>query len=96
MVRISVATDDGGIAYSQKLQESQNHTHNHLPKCEVYLYLQGILLKNHISITDICILKKLFIYLWLSWVFIAECRLSLVTEHMLLIVMASLVVEHGL
>ena len=32
------------------------HTHNHLPKCEAYLYLQGILLKNHISITDICIL----------------------------------------
>ena len=30
----------------------------------------------------------LFIYLWLHWVFVAACRL--------LIVVASLVVEHGL
>ena len=49
--------------------------------------------------------KFLFIYLWLSWVFIAACRLSLVaasggcslvSENVLLIMVAFLVVEHRL
>ena len=37
-----------------------------------------------------------FIYLWLSWVFIAVVRLSLVAAHGFLIEVASLVAEHGL
>ena len=44
----------------------------------------------------------LFVYFWLHWVFIASCRLSLVTASRgyplvvrgLIIAMASLVVEH--
>ena len=45
----------------------------------------------------------LFIYFWLRWVFVAVCGLSLVVVsrdysllHGLLIVVASLVVDHGL
>ena len=47
----------------------------------------------------------IFIYLWLHWIFVAVCGLSLVIAsrgllfiavHWLLIVVASLVVEHGL
>ena len=47
----------------------------------------------------------MFIYLWLPWVFVAECRLSLVAVkgrcslvlvHRLLIAVASFVAEHGL
>ena len=47
----------------------------------------------------------LFIYCWLRWFFIAVCRLSLVggeqglpfiAVHVLLIIVASLVAEHGL
>ena len=37
-----------------------------------------------------------FIYFWLSWVFVAARRLSLVAASGLLIAVASLVVEHGL
>ena len=48
---------------------------------------------------------KIFIYFWLHWVFVAMCGLCLVAAsggypvvvvHELLIVVASLVVEHGL
>ena len=38
----------------------------------------------------------LFIYLWLSWVFVAAFRLSLVAVRGLCIAVASLVAEHGL
>ena len=38
----------------------------------------------------------LFIYFGLHWVFIATCGLSLVAARRLLIVVASLVAEHGL
>ena len=38
----------------------------------------------------------LFIYFWLHWVFVAVRRLSLVAASRLLIVVASLVAEHGL
>ena len=38
----------------------------------------------------------LFIYFWLHWVFVAAHRLSLVAVCGLLIVVASLVAEHGL
>ena len=50
-------------------------------------------------------LLKLFIYLWLCWVFVATCGLSLVVPsrdnslvvvHWLFIVIASLIAEHGL
>ena len=40
--------------------------------------------------------KKLFIYFWLCWVFVAACGLSLVVVRGLLIEVTSLVVEHGL
>ena len=42
--------------------------------------------------------KKLFIYLfiWLYWVFVAACGLSLVAIHVLLVVIASLNAEPGL
>ena len=52
-----------------------------------------------------CFFKILFIYFWLHWVFIAVRGLSLVNRERgllfvavrgLLIVVASLVVEHGL
>ena len=36
------------------------------------------------------------IYFWLCWVFIAVCKLSLVVGLGILILGASLVVEHGL
>ena len=39
---------------------------------------------------------NLLIDLWLCWVFIAVCRLSLFTVHGLLIAVASLVVEYRL
>ena len=35
-------------------------------------------------------------FLWLRWVFVAVCGLSLVAARRLLIAVASLVVEHGL
>ena len=38
----------------------------------------------------------LFIYFWLRWVFVAACSLFLVAASRLLIVVASLVAEHGL
>ena len=41
-------------------------------------------------------LFKLFISLWLHWVFVAACGLSLVVMHGLLIVVTSLVAEHRL
>ena len=49
--------------------------------------------------------SNLFLYFWLHWVFVASCRLSLVTASggcslvavlRLLMVVASLVEEHGL
>ena len=53
-----------------------------------------------------CLFFDNFIYLyWLCWVFVAACKLFLVSEsrgyslvvvHRLLIVVSSLVVEHGL
>ena len=39
---------------------------------------------------------NLFIYFWLSWVFVAVHGVSLVAASGLLIVVASLIAEHGL
>ena len=38
----------------------------------------------------------LFIYFWLRWIFLAACGPSLVAASRLLVVVASLVAEHGL
>ena len=43
-----------------------------------------------ISFFNIHFLKKIFIYVWLCWVFIAVCRLSLAAVHGFHIVVASL------
>ena len=55
----------------------------------------------HLYLVFLFFLNKfiyLFIYFWLCWVFVAACGLSLVAVVVreLLIVMASLVVEHRL
>ena len=40
---------------------------------------------------------KIYIYVWLCWVFIAACHgFSLAVVHSLLIAVASLVLEYGL
>ena len=58
------------------------------------------------SILSLSFFKNKFIYLWLHWVFVAACGLSLVAAsgggllfivvRRLLIAVASLVAEHGL
>ena len=68
--------------------------------------LEHFYVTHHLSILLSFFLNiYLFIYLWLRWVFVAACGLSLVATsegysfvavHRLLIAVASLVVEHGL
>ena len=70
------------------------------------LYLDTMnVLANSNQVFDFIFLINLFIYFWLHWVFIAVRRLSLVARKRellfvavrgLLIVVASLVAEHGL
>ena len=60
----------------------------------VYLCVCTYILLNHFL--KIYLFIYLFIYLWLCWVFTAAHRLSLVAVSGLLIVVASLVAEHGL
>ena len=51
---------------------------------------------SHEFLFFIYILKKILIYIWLCWVFIAVCRLSLAAVHGFHIVVASLFAEHSL
>ena len=54
-----------------------------------------ILSNFSLSVWKLFIKKDLFICLWLCWVFLAACRLSLVVVYRLLIVvLIFLVVEH--
>ena len=76
----------------------------HIVEHRISSKLFFLLVAFYLSLCIHCFFSLIFMYLWLHWVFVAACGLSpvvasgtysLITVHMLLIVVA-FVAEHGL